>query len=311
MSAPQVNFSIIPKNRFVALENGVTMFYREAGEESTPNLLLLHGLPTSSRQYKNLISLLAPHFHIVAPDLPGYGQTKVPEDFVFSFAAFADYVELLLDAIKFDNFAVYVFDYGAPTGFRLAIKRTKKITAFFAQNGNAYVEGLDGAFWDNIKKAWALADLDHLTDEQKLESERLNKINSKLVTDVASYSFQYDDGEGDATLVDPEAALSDYHFLTSRPNYLQEQLDILVNYRTNVDLYPDFQQYFRETNVPILAVWGKNDKIFIPSGAHAYKKDSKNVKVIELDAGHFSSNSHAPVIAQAILDFSAEYNLLK
>ncbi|KAK6458553.1 Alpha/Beta hydrolase protein [Scheffersomyces xylosifermentans] len=310
MSAPQINASIIAKNHFLELKNGVTIFYREAGEVSKPNLLLLHGLPTSSRQYKNLISLLAPHFHIIAPDLPGYGQTEVPKDFVFSFAAFADNVDLLLDAIKFDNFAVYVFDYGAPTGFRLAIKRTKKITAFIAQNGNAYVEGLDGSFWDNIKKAWALADLKQLTAEQESERESLIEINSKLVTELCSYSFQYDDGENIQTLVDPEAALSDYYFLTSRPNYVQEQLDILVDYRTNVDLYPDFQQYFRETNVPILAVWGKNDKIFIPSGAHAYKKDSKNVKVIELDAGHFASNSHAPEIAQAILDFFAEHNLL-
>ncbi|KAK6459717.1 Alpha/Beta hydrolase protein [Scheffersomyces xylosifermentans] len=311
MPAPQINSAIISKNKFVELNNGVTIFYREAGEITKPNLLLLHGLPTSSRQYKNLISLLAPYFHIVAPDLPGYGQTKVPEDFVYSFAAFADNVDLLLDAIKFDNFAVYVFDYGAPIGFRIAIKRIKKITAFIAQNGNAYVEGLDGSFWDNIKKAWALADVKQLTAEQQADKQRLVEINSKLVTELSSYSFQYDDGESDQTLVDPEAALLDYHFLTSRPNYVQQQLDILVDYRTNIDLYPEFQEFFRETNVPILAVWGKNDKIFIPSGAHAYKKDSKNVKVIELDAGHFASNSHAPEIAQAILDFTAEYNLLK
>ncbi|EAZ62891.2 predicted protein [Scheffersomyces stipitis CBS 6054] len=310
LSAPQINTNLVIKHKKVELSSGANVFYLEAGDSSKPNLLLLHGLPSSSRQYKDLIILLAPYFHIVAPDLPGYGQTTVADDFVFSFAGFADTIDLFLDTINFDNFALYIFDYGAPTGLRIAIRKTKTIKAIITQNGNAYLEGIQSDFWTNFKKAWSILDTKHKTEEQEKQFKELLISFKQFLSTTPGYTFQYEDGEPDSTLVDPEAGLVDFYLLTNLPNSVDHQVEILLDYRTNLDLYPEFQKFFKETQIPILAVWGKNDQIFTVEGAHAYKKDSKNVKVVEIDAGHFAVSSHTVAIAQNILDFFAEYNLL-
>ncbi|KAK6197840.1 Alpha/Beta hydrolase protein [Scheffersomyces amazonensis] len=310
MGVPQINKNVIPFYKEELLDNGVNILYLEAGEASKPKLLLLHGFPTSSRQYKQILFLLAPYFHIIAPDLPGFGQTTTPKGYSITFQNIADSIELFLEAIKFDAFAVYVFDYGAPTAFRIALKESKRITAIITQNGNAYVEGLGKDFWNIFQRAWRLTDIHELNNEQKKEyQETLNNIRNALL-DSDFYKTQYFDGEKEIFRVDPEAPLIDYHALSDSVN-VQNQLDLALDYRKNVELYPRFHELFRKLDIPVLAVWGANDNIFIPDGAHAYKKDFKNVKVVELDAGHFASVTHPAEIAQEILTFSYENDILQ
>ncbi|CAH6720081.1 hypothetical protein CLIB1444_03S03972 [[Candida] jaroonii] len=293
----------------LTLKNGVEMFYRESGKSNNETLLLLHGFPTSSRQFSHLIPLLSNKFHVVAPDLPAFGETKIPEDFEVTFDNLSKSVGLLLNELKISTFSVYIFDYGAPTGLRLALEDQFTVKAIVSQNGNAYIEGIQ-EFWDPIRKVWDLVDKSELTpaEKEQLEIERENLAQS-LFMNLKPYTWQYFNGEPDGTIVNPEDAKVDFELLMNYPNTRHNQLALFTDYRKNLPLYPKFQEYFRESNVPILAIWGVNDFIFPKEGQEAFTRDSKNVKVVELDAGHFVSVNHASKLAENILAFFEEYNL--
>ncbi|KAH7910407.1 Alpha/Beta hydrolase protein [Hygrophoropsis aurantiaca] len=270
--------------------DGVDVFYREAGQPDAPVVLLLHGYPTSSFSYRNLIVRLAEKYRVIAPDLPGFGFTNVPAErnYQYTFANFAKTVEAFADALKLKHYALYIFDYGAPTGLRLALARPDAVTAIISQNGNAYVEGL-GAFWDNLRPYWA---------SQTTE----NRESIRWLTSFDATKWQYVTGEKDPSAIPPET----YHLdsaLLARPGNADIQLDIFLDYRTNVELYPAFQQFFRQHKPPILAIWGKNDEIFIPQGANAFKTDAPDAEVVLVDGGHFVLENHLDEVADAILKF--------
>lgn len=309
MAAPQIANSV-PSYHTSKLSNGVEVFYREVGTTNKTRLLLLHGYPSSSRQYESLMILLSPYFHIIAPDLPGYGQTKVPADTQISFEYLADTTDLFLDTIGFDDFSIYIFDYGAPTGLRLALKKTKKINAIITQNGNAYEEGLGKDFWSGLQTIWKLVDEGKLSKSNELEYETTTAGAKEIITARKYYDYQYVDGEPTSAALNPELPAIDQLLLLEDPKAVEQQLDLFIDYRNNVKLYPKFHEYFTATNIPILVVWGINDAIFVKPGAQAYKQHSKRVKVVEFDAGHFAVSSHTKQIGQEILDFFAEYQLL-
>ncbi|KAH8803032.1 Alpha/Beta hydrolase protein [Xylogone sp. PMI_703] len=268
-----------------------SVFYREAGPVNAPTVLLLHGFPSSSHQYRYLIPLLATTFHVIAPDLPGFGFTQIPayNSFPHTFQNIANVVQEFLDVLKIKEYAVYMFDYGAPTALRLALARPQSIKAIVSQNGNAYVEGMGGAFWDLIQKYWAsnsTADREALLD--------LFTINAT--------EQQYVDGTKDATAELPESWWLDWT-LMQQPGNIDYQLDLFYDYRTNVAQYPKYQQYFRETQVPLLAVWGKNDAAFVPSGAEAFKRDLPLAQIHLVDAGHFAILSNLEEIAGYMIPF--------
>ncbi|RVX68136.1 hypothetical protein B0A52_08277 [Exophiala mesophila] len=288
---------------YATLPNGIKVFYREAGSPSKPTFLLLHGFPTTSFQFRKIIPLLAEKYHVVAPDLPGYGFTEIPDElnFKYTFANIADTIESFLDVLQIKKFAVYIFDYGAPTGLRLALKRPDAVWAIVAQNGNAYEEGLR-EFWDPVKQYWTTAD-------GSPEHKEYRRLITEAVLGLEPFRQQYIHGEPEPDKIDDPAT---YHLdwaLVNRPGNLEIQLDLLKDYATNVDLYPQFQQYFRDSQVPFLAVWGKNDFIFPEQGAHPYKRDLKKAKIVLLDGGHFLVESHTEEVAKAILDFFAENGL--
>ena len=268
------------------------MFYRSAGSKSAPVLLLLHGFPSSSHQYRNLIPLLSTRYRVIAPDLPGYGFTIIPpeREYKYTFANLATTIGAFLDVLSVEKFAVYIFDYGAPTAFRLALSRPHAITAIITQNGNAYEEGLGADFWAPIKKYWASGDV---KDRETIRAAALNFETTK---------WQYTFGSPHPNSVPPET----YHLDTAlmlRPGNQDIQLDLLYDYRTNLPLYPTFQQYLRSSGVPVLAVWGQNDPIFIPSGAEAFKKDVKDLQISYLDAPHFALETNESEMSQLIIDF--------
>lgn len=288
---------------YATLPNGIKVFYREAGSSSNPTFLLLHGFPTTSFQYRKIMPLLAEKYHVVAPDLPGYGFTKIPDqlNFKYTFANIADTIESFLDVLQIKKFAVYIFDYGAPTGLRLALKRPDAIWAIVAQNGNAYEEGLK-EFWDPVKQFWATAN-------GSAEDKEYRRLITDAVLGLEPFRQQYIHGEPDVDKIDDPAT---YHLdwaLVNRPGNLEIQLDLLKDYGTNVVLYPQFQEYFRKSQVPFLAVWGKNDFIFPEQGAHPYKRDLQKAKIVLLDGGHFLVESHTEEVAKTILDFFAENGL--
>jgi pimeloyl-ACP methyl ester carboxylesterase len=268
--------------------DGVNLFYREAGSPTAPVFLLLHGFPSSSFQYRNLIPLLAAKYHVLAPDLPGFGFTEVPEQrkYTYTFESFKNTVKAFLDKLGVEKFAMYVFDYGAPTGFRLALERPDAVTAFVSQNGNAYVEGL-GSFWDGVKKYW---------EDPKAE----NREALQWLTGFDATKFQYVTGAPDANVLAPEAWHLDAALL-ARPGNDAIQLDIFYDYRKNVELYSQFQKFFREKQPRALIIWGKNDPIFIPPGAEAFKRDLPHATVKLVDGGHFALESHLEEIANEIL----------
>jgi len=266
--------------------DGLKVFYREAGPAAAPKLLLLHGFPTSSHMFRDLIPALAERFHIVAPDLPGFGQSADPK--ANTFDSLADTIERFTEAVGFDRFAVYIFDYGAPTGLRLALRHPERITAIISQNGNAYVEGLSDG-WNPIRAYWE--------DASTANREALRG----MLTPQTTY-WQYTHGVADPTQVSPDGYTLDAHYLT-RPNAETVQLDLFGDYKSNVALYPAFQAYFREHRPPFLAVWGKNDPFFLPAGAEAFKRDLPDARVTFFDTGHFALETHAAEIAEAILDF--------
>jgi len=267
---------------------GHRVFYREAGDPANPTLLLLHGFPTSSHMFRGLIPHLADRFHLVAPDLPGFGHTTCPAGFAYTFDNLAGVVTGFTDAVGLGRYALYVFDYGAPVGFRLALARPERVTAVVSQNGNTYEEGLSEN-WDPIQRYW-----------REPTPENRNALRELLTLDATKW--QYIHGVPDETLVSPDGYTLD-HALLSRPGNAEVQLDLFRDYATNLALYPQFQAYLRTRRPPLLAVWGRNDPFFLPAGAEAYRRDNPNAVVRLFDTGHFALETHARDIAAAIHDF--------
>ena len=267
--------------------DGRNVFYREAGPADAPKLLLLHGFPTAGHMFRDLIPRLDDRFHIVAPDLPGFGNSDMP-DKANTFAKIAETIDRFTETIGFNRYAVYVFDYGAPTGFRLAVKHPDRITAIISQNGNAYEEGLSDG-WTPIRAYWQ--------DASPANREALRAFLKPETT-----VWQYTHGVSDPTRVSPDGYTLD-NFYMSRPGAPDVQLDLFGDYKSNVALYPTFQNYFRTHKPPLLAVWGKNDPFFLPPGAEAFKRDVPKATVRFFDTGHFALETHAAEIAAAIRDF--------
>jgi pimeloyl-ACP methyl ester carboxylesterase len=269
---------------------GVRIFYREAGPTDAPTVVLLHGFPSSSHMFRNLIPALESRYHVIAPDYPGFGQSDAPDraQFRYTFATFADHVDELLTRLKIDRYALYVMDYGAPVGYRLALKHPQRVTALVIQNGNAYAEGLR-EFWKPIKAYWASG--------SKADREVL-----RAGTTLEATREQYLDGVKDASRIDPSAWLHDQALL-DRPGNVEIQLDLFYDYRTNVELYPQIQSFFRERQPPTLIVWGRNDKIFPAEGARAYLRDLPRAELHLLDTGHFALEDKSGEIARLMLDF--------
>jgi pimeloyl-ACP methyl ester carboxylesterase len=267
--------------------DGSSIFYREAGPANAPKLLLLHGFPTASHMFRDLIPPLAQHFHMVAPDLPGFGRSETPSG-TLTFDRIAEAIDRFTQVVGFDRYALYVFDYGAPTGFRLAAKHPDRITAIVSQNGNAYEEGLSDG-WKPIRAYW-----------QDPSPANRNALRDLLKPE--STVWQYTHGVADPSLVSPDGYSLD-NFYLARPGSDDVQLDLLGDYKSNVALYPAFQQYFRTHKPKLLAVWGKNDPFFLPAGAQAFTRDIPDAVVRFLDTGHFALETHATDVAESIRSF--------
>jgi pimeloyl-ACP methyl ester carboxylesterase len=269
---------------------GVSVFYRESGFPDAPKLLLLHGFPTAGHMFRDLIPQLADRFHVVAPDLTGFGQSAMPDrkSFNYTFETLTDVIEDFTDAVGFDRYALYVFDYGAPTGFRLAVRRPDAITAIVSQNGNAYTEGLSDG-WNPIRAYWK-------------EPTQANRDAIRTMVQPDTTVWQYRHGVNDPSLVSPDGYTLDNYYL-SRPGADEIQLDLLLDYASNVELYPAFQEYFRIHQPALLAIWGRNDPFFLPAGAESFKRDIPAAEVRLLDTGHFALETHADEIAAAIRGF--------
>jgi len=270
--------------------NGLKIFYREAGPKSAPAILLLHGFPTSSHMFRALIPALADRYHVVAPDLPGFGFSDAPDrnQFRYTFENLAKVIDSFIETIGLERYAIYVFDYGAPLGLRLALAHPERITAIVSQNGNAYEEGLSQG-WNPIQKYWK-------------EPTPENRAALRDFLKPETTKWQYLHGVQDETLVAPET----YHLdsaLMARPGNDEIQLDLFLDYASNVALYPKFQEYFRTRRPPLLAVWGKSDPFFLPAGAAAFLRDNPDAEVHSYDTGHFALETHDTEIASAIKDF--------
>lgn len=269
--------------------DGFNVFYREAGRPGAPKLLLLHGFPSSSHMFRDLIPLLADRFHIVAPDLPGFGQSAMPprDAFTYTFDHLAQVIDRFTEVVGFDRFVVYVFDYGAPVGLRIAMKHPERIAGIVSQNGNAYVEGLSEG-WNPIQAYWS--------DPSQKNREALRAFLAPQAT-----RWQYVHGVPDESQISPDGIALDNHYL-ARPGSEEIQLDLFGDYQSNVALYPAFQAYFRTHRPRFLAIWGKHDPFFLPPGAEAFKRDLPDADVRFLDTGHFALETHAGEIAAAIGD---------
>jgi pimeloyl-ACP methyl ester carboxylesterase len=278
----------------VVVDSGISVFYRTASpadNPAAPTILLLHGFPTSSHQYRNLIPLLAQHYRVVAPDLPGFGFTTIPEErnYTYTFAALSATIGAFLDALAITSFTVYIFDYGAPVLLRLALQRPEAIKAIITQNGNAYTDGL-GAAWAPIQKYWATGSAE----------DRAALVDGVLTYDTTKWQYTHGTRAPDA--IAPETYTLDWALL-QRPGNFDIQLDLFKDYQNNVALYPQFQEYFRKSQVPLLAVWGKHDAFFIPPGAEAFKRDLPKAEIVFLDAGHFAGETETAEIARLMVAF--------
>ena len=278
--------------------NDLDIFYRDAGPQNAPAILLLHGFPTSSNMFRNLIPRLAGSFRVIAPDYPGFGQSSMPDhnSYAYTFENYADIVDKLAEQLGVSKYSVYVMDYGAPVGYRLALRHPERVQALIVQNGNAYDEGLR-EFWDPIKKYWNDA-----TPE--------NRAGLHFLVEAKATRWQYENGASDLTLLDPTTWALDQIGL-DRPGNRDIQMDLFYDYRTNVPLYPDFQNFFRNNQPPTLIVWGKNDFIFPPEGAAPYGRDLKNLETHLLDTGHFALETHGEEIASRIETFLPKNNITR
>jgi pimeloyl-ACP methyl ester carboxylesterase len=289
-TATEIRIPLIQRKRIEA--DGVRVFYREAGDPNAPVVLLLHGFPASSFQYRELIPRLADRYRVIAPDLPGFGFTEIPaaRNYVYTFDALAKTIAAFTDALNLKSYALYIFDYGAPTGLRLAMAHPERVTAIVSQNGNAYEEGLGDA-WAPILKYWS-----------DPSAENRNVIRGALTAE--GMKREYSVGMPNSDVVAPESYTLDAALL-ARPGNVDIQLDLFLDYANNVKLYPKFQEYFRTSNPPLLAIWGKNDPYFIPPGAEAFRRDIPNAIVQFLDTGHFALETHLEEIATAMRTFLA------
>jgi pimeloyl-ACP methyl ester carboxylesterase len=270
--------------------DGLSVFYREAGAADAPTLLLLHGFPSSSHMFRELIPVLADEFHLVAPDLPSFGKSEMPEPdkFDYTFDHLADVIDRFTEVLGLDRFAIYVFDYGAPVGFRIAARHPDRITAIISQNGNAYIDGLSDG-WAPVQAYWK-------------DPSPANREAVRSMVQPETTIWQYTHGVPDVTMVSPDGYGLD-NFYLARPGADEIQLDLLLNYASNVALYPAWQEYFRTSQPPLLAVWGSNDPFFIPPGAEAFKRDIPGADVRFVPTGHFALETHVDEIASAIIDF--------
>ena len=264
------------------------IFYREAGDPNQTSLLLLHGFPSSSHMFRNLIPLLSDRFHIVAPDLPGFGFSQSPprSQFKYTFDNLATVIEAFTGVVRLQRYALYVFDYGAPVGYRLAMRHPDRVTAIVSQNGNAYKEGLSDA-WDPIRRYWA-----------EPTTKNREVVRDALLT-FEGTRWQYTHGVANPEMIAPESYTLDAALL-ERPGNKDIQLDLFLDYASNLTLYPVFQKYFSDAKPPLLAIWGKHDPFFIPAGAEAYRRDNPNAVVEFLDSGHFALETHFEKIASEI-----------
>jgi pimeloyl-ACP methyl ester carboxylesterase len=270
--------------------DGIDIAYREAGRADAPAILLLHGFPTSSHMFRNLIPALADRYRVIAPDYPGFGQSAAPDrsEFKYTFDNFAKLVDGLTQKLGVSRYALYVMDYGAPVGFRLAAKHPDRVTALIVQNGNAYTEGLQ-SFWEPIQKYWA-------------SGSNADREAIRWLTSLKATKWQYTHGVPDTSLVSPDTWTHDQALL-DRPGNQEIQLDLFYDYRTNVPLYPEWQAYFRKHKPATLVIWGKNDQIFVAEGAAPYNRDLPEVELHLLDAGHFALETNGPEMARLIRDF--------
>jgi len=291
-SHSQVHYKVVPIN-------GLNVFYREAGPKAAPVILLLHGFPTSSNMFRNLIPRLASSFRVIAPDYPGFGiHTSAPDraQFAYTFENLTNIVEGLTHALELKKYSMYVMDYGAPVGYRLALRHPESVEALIVQNGNAYEEGLR-EFWDPIKKFWN-------------DPSPENRRTLHSLVEPSSTKWQYETGVSDLTLLDPTTWVLDQMGL-DQPGNDEIQLDLFYDYRTNIPLYPDFQAFFRKHQPPTLVVWGKNDFIFPAEGAPPYSRDLKNIETHMLDTGHFALETHGPEIADRIHAFLRKHRIVQ
>ncbi|MBD1868009.1 alpha/beta hydrolase [Cyanobacteria bacterium FACHB-471] len=272
--------------------DGLDIFYREAGSRNNPTILLLHGFPTSSHMFRNLIPALADKFHLVAPDYPGYGNSSMPtvDEFDYTFDHLAEIVEKFITAIDLKKYSLYVMDYGAPIGYRIAAKYPERVQSLIVQNGNAYEEGLR-EFWDPIKAYW-----------QDRSPENADQLKYLVTLDATKW--QYTNGVRNPEVISPDTWTMDQHFL-DRSGNADIQLTLLYSYGTNPPLYPQWQEYFRKYQPPTLIVWGKNDYIFPAEGAYPYQRDLKDVELHLLDTGHFALEEDGDAIAKHITQFLA------
>ncbi len=270
--------------------DGLKIFYREAGRTDAPALLLLHGFPTSSHMFRDLIPKLADRFHLIAPDLPGFGRSDLPsrDVFAYTFANLAKVIGRFTEVMNLKRFAIYVFDYGAPVGLRIAVEHPERIAAIISQNGNAYEEGLSDG-WNPIRAYWR--------ETTKANREALRNFLSPETT-----FWQYTHGVGDPSAVSPDGYSLDDFYL-ARPGAHEAQLDLFLDYASNVALYPKFQAYFRDRQPPLLAAWGRNDPFFLPAGAEAFRRDIPRADVRFFDTGHFALETHCAEITSAIREF--------
>ena len=267
--------------------DGISIFYREAGPADRPVVLLLHGFPTSSFQFRELIPRLADKYRVIAADLPGFGFTEVPAErnYTYTFDSLARSIEAFTDALALQRYALYIFDFGAPTGLRLAVSRPERVTAIFSQNGNAYEEGL-GETWAPLKQYW---------NNETVENREM--VRKLLGAD--GIRFQYFHGVPNPERIAPESYTLDTA-LIARPGNMEIQLDLHLDYRNNIPAYPKFHEYFRQYRPPFMAIWGKNDPFFIPAGAEAYKKDLPSASIRFVDSGHFALETHVEEIAEGM-----------